>query len=112
MSDPGVIGTPPVADILVRAAEIEPQAVRQIESRLRDLILRGNRVIVVELPRGGSLDASLAGVLLRVQRSLSWRNGRLIVVVPEEARRTLDFMGLTESFELVDAEQRHGTREG
>jgi anti-anti-sigma regulatory factor len=106
MSEPSVLGDPPVADVLIRAEEIEPQAIRQIEGRLRDLILSGIRVIVVELPDGASLDASLAGMLLRVQRSVSWRNGRLIVVAPEEARKTLDFMGLTESLELVDTRRR------
>ena len=112
MSEPDVIGTPPGADILVRADELEPRAVRQIETHLRDLIVRGNRVIMVELPHRARLDASLAGVLLRVQRSLSWRNGRLLVVAPEEARRTLDFMGLTESLELLPADQRYGAPEG
>jgi hypothetical protein len=89
------------AHILIHADQIEPQAVREIETRVRELILRGHRVIVVELPDWGGLDASVAGMLLRAQRSVSWRNGRLIVVAPEQARRTLDFMGLTDAFELI-----------
>jgi hypothetical protein len=58
-----------VPNILIRADEIDPQAVRETESRLRDLILRGNRVIVVELPDVDRLDASPAGMLLRSQRA-------------------------------------------
>lgn len=106
MSDPGPIGDPQVAEVLIGAEEIEPHTVRQIESPLRDLILQGNRVIVIELPDASQLDASLAGMLLRVQRSISWRHGQLIVVAPEAVRRMLDFMGLTESFELVDTYRR------
>jgi anti-anti-sigma regulatory factor len=102
MIGPRPINAPPVADVVVPAEQIESHGMRRLESHLRELILRGNRVIVVELPNGGGLDASFAGVLLRVQRSLSWRNGRLRVIAPEEVRRTLDFMGLAESFELVD----------
>jgi hypothetical protein len=94
-----------VADIVIHAEQIEPQGVRRLERHLRELILGGNRVIVVELPDGGKLDPSLAAALLRIQRSLSWRNGRLTVIAPEEARRTLDFMGLADSFELVDPER-------
>jgi anti-anti-sigma regulatory factor len=102
MTGPRPISGPPVVDVVIRAEEMESQGARRLESHLRELILRGTRVIVVELPDGGSLDASFAGVLLRVQRSLSWRNGRLTVIAPEEARRTLDFMGLAESLELLD----------
>jgi hypothetical protein len=102
MTEPRAVSAPPVADVVIRAEETEPQGMRRLESHLRELIFRGNRVIVVELPDGGRLDASVAGVLLRVQRSLSWRNGRLKVVASGEARRMLDFMGVAESFELVD----------
>ena len=103
MTERSLIGAPPVADVVIGADETEPDAVRQIEARLRDLIHRGARVIVVELPDVARLNASLAGMLLRVQRSVSWRNGRLVVVAPDSARRTLAFMGLTESLDVVDA---------
>jgi anti-anti-sigma regulatory factor len=98
-----------VADIRIPANEIDPQVVRQIEGRLRDLILRGNRVIEVELEDIGSLNPSLVAMLLRVQRRLTWRNGRLLVVASEETRRTLDRMGLAESLEVVDP--RHQSAE-
>jgi anti-anti-sigma regulatory factor len=111
MTEPRPISAPPAADIVIRAEEIERHGVRRLESRLRELILRGNRVIVVELPYGDGLDASLAGMLLRVQRSLNWRNGRLTVIAPDEARRTLDFMGLSESLELIDPHQPQGWRD-
>lgn len=111
MTEPRPISAPPVADIVIRAEEIETHGVRRLESHLRTLILRGNRVIVVELPYGDRLDASLAGMLLRVQRSLNWRNGRLMVIASDEARRTLDFMGLSESLELIDPHQPQGSRD-
>ena len=111
MTEPRPISAPPVADVVIRAGEIEPEGARQLEGHLRELILRGNRVIVVELPYGEGFDASLAGMLLRVQRSLNWRNGRLTVIAPEEARRTLDFMGLSESLELIDPDQFQASRE-
>lgn len=99
-----------MADIRIPANEIDPQVVRQIEGRLRDLILRGSRVIEVELQDIGSLNPSLVAMLLRVQRRLTWRNGRLLVVASEETRRTLDRMGLAESLEVVD--RRHQSADG
>jgi hypothetical protein len=101
-----------VADMRIPANGIDPQVVRQIEGRLRDLVLGGNRVIEVELIGIGGLHPSLAAMLLRVQRSLSWRNGRLIVVASEDTRATLERMGLSESFELVDSRPRHETADG
>jgi hypothetical protein len=100
-----------MADLRIPANDIDPQVVRQIEGRLRDLVLDGNRVIEVELVGVGGLHPSLAAMLLRVQRSLSWRNGRLIVVASEETRATLDRMGLAESFELLDSGPQHEAAE-
>jgi hypothetical protein len=95
---------PPTPDAVIDVREVGSSTARELERKLRDLILRGSSVVVVELPDDADLAAPLAGALLRAQRSLSWRNGRLVVVAPASVRDELAFMGLGEALDLIAAD--------
>jgi anti-anti-sigma regulatory factor len=74
---------------------------RALEHRLRDVVLGGKRTVIVELSRVDDLSSSLVGVLIRTQRSLNWRNGRLLIACESEAIRH-QLADLNDLFEFVD----------
>jgi anti-anti-sigma regulatory factor len=74
---------------------------RELERRLRDVVLGGKRTIIVELSRVDDLSSSLVGVLIRTQRSLNWRNGRLLIACESEDIRH-QLADLNDLFEFVD----------
>ena len=74
---------------------------RELEHRLRDVVLGGKRTVIVELSRVDDLSSSLVGVLIRTQRSLNWRNGRLLIACESEAIRH-QLADLNDLFEFVD----------
>jgi anti-sigma B factor antagonist len=74
---------------------------RKLERRLRDVVLGGMRTVIVDLSDVDELSSSLVGVLIRTQRSLSWRGGRLLIASESEAIRH-QLTDLNDIFELVD----------
>ena len=74
---------------------------RELERRLRDVVLGGKRTVIVELSRVDELSSSLVGVLIRTQRSLNWRNGRLLIECESAAIRH-QLADLNDLFEFVD----------
>ena len=74
---------------------------RELERRLRDVVLGGKRTVIVELSRVDELSSSLVGVLIRTQRSLNWRNGRLLIACESETMRH-QLADLSDLFEFVD----------
>ena len=82
---------------------IDVDVARELERRVRDLAMSGKRTIVVDLTALDELSPSLLGALIRAQRSLSWRNGRMpLVCDSSHVRRRLTFVGLPHLFDLVD----------
>lgn len=74
---------------------IDVDAAREVERRLRDLALEGKRTIVADLSGAEELTPSLLGALIRAQRSLSWRHGRLLLVCDSSrVRQRLAVVGL------------------
>jgi len=81
---------------------VEVDSARQLEQRLRDVVLGGKRTVVVDLTELTELTSSLVGALIRTQRSLDWRGGRLLVGCESAAiRRQLADLG--DIFEFADA---------
>jgi len=74
---------------------------QELERRLRDVVLGGKRTIIVELSRVDDLSSSLVGVLIRTQRSLNWRNGRLLIACESETIRH-QLADLNDLFEFAD----------
>jgi anti-anti-sigma factor len=74
---------------------------RELERRLRDVVLGGKRTVIVELSSVDELSSSLVGVLIRTQRSINWRNGRLLIACESAAIRH-QLADLNELFEFVD----------
>jgi anti-anti-sigma regulatory factor len=74
---------------------------RELERRLRDVVLGGKRTVIVELSKIDELGSSLVGVLVRIQRSLNWRNGRLLIACESETIRH-QLADLNDLFEFVD----------
>jgi anti-anti-sigma regulatory factor len=81
---------------------VEIDTARELEQRLRDVVLSGKSTIIVDLSEVAELGSSLVGVLIRIQRSLSWRNGRLLIACESAAIRH-QLADLNDIFELVDA---------
>ena len=89
--------------IVTMRGAIDVDAAPELERRLRDLAMRGKRTVVVDLSDAEELTPSLLGTLIRAQRSLSWRSGRLLRVCESEmVRERLARVGLPDMFELVD----------
>ena len=81
---------------------VEVDTARELEQRLRDVVLSGKRTVIVDLSHLEELGSSLVGVLIRTQRSLNWRNGRLLIAC--ESRAISDQLAdLNDIFEFVDA---------
>ena len=80
---------------------VEIDTARELEQRLRDVVLSGKRTVIVDLSDVAELGSSLVGVLIRTQRSLSWRNGRLLIACESAAIRD-QLADLNDIFELVD----------
>jgi anti-anti-sigma factor len=80
---------------------LEIDSARELEQRLRDVVLEGKSTIIVDLSNLGELDSSLVGVLIRTQRSLNWRNGRLLIACESAAIRH-QLADLNDIFEFVD----------
>lgn len=74
---------------------------RELERRLRDVVLGGKRTVIVELSGVDELSSSLVGVLIRTQRSLNWRNGCLLIACESAAIRH-QLADLNDLFEFVD----------
>ena len=82
---------------------IDVDVARELERRVRDLAMAGKRTIVVDLTALEEFTPSLLGALIRAQRSLSWRNGRMpLVCDSSHVRQRLTFVGLPHLFDLVD----------
>ena len=81
---------------------VEIDSARELERRLRDLVLGGTSTVVVDLSDVDELGSSLIGVLIRTQRSLNWRNGRLLIACESAAIRH-QLADLSDIFEFVDA---------
>lgn len=94
----------------VVTGHLDAEAARELERILRGRALHGERTVVVDITGVDALEPALAGALLRAHRSLSWRNARLIVVVTDALRHTLERMGLDDALDLVDAEQQQSGR--
>jgi anti-anti-sigma regulatory factor len=80
---------------------VDVEDARELERRLRDVVLGGKRTVIVDLSRVDELISSLVGVLIRTQRSLSWRNGRLLIACESAAIRH-QLADLNDIFEFVD----------
>ena len=81
---------------------VELESARELEQRLRDVVLGGKSTVIVDLTDVGELGPSLVGVLIRTQRSLNWRNGRLLLACESAAIRH-QLADLSDIFEFVDA---------
>ena len=81
---------------------VEVDTARELEQRLRDVVLGGKRTVIVDLTDVAELGSSLIGVLIRTQRSLNWRNGRLLIACESAAIRH-QLADLSDIFEFVDA---------
>jgi anti-anti-sigma factor len=81
---------------------IEIDSARELEQRLRDVVLGGKSTVIVDLSDLEELGSSLVGVLIRTQRSLNWRNGRLLIACESAAIRH-QLADLSDIFEFVDA---------
>jgi anti-anti-sigma factor len=115
-SDPGeatIRGVVPEASIVdkplgIRAhrftirGTVEIDTARELEKRLRDVVLDGKSTVIVDLSDVAELGSSLIGVLIRTQRSLNWRNGRLLIACESAAIRH-QLADLGDIFEFVDA---------
>ena len=78
---------------------------RELEQRLRDVVLSGKSTVIVDLSDVAEAGSSLIGVLIRTQRSLNWRNGRLLIACESAAIRD-QLADLSDIFEFVDARPR------
>ena len=81
---------------------VEIDTARELEQRLRDVVLGGKSTVIVDLSEVAELGSSLIGVLIRTQRSLNWRNGRLLIACESAAIRH-QLADLNDIFEFVDA---------
>ena len=81
---------------------VEIDTARELEQRLRDVVLGGTSTVIVDLSDVADLGSSLIGVLIRTQRSLNWRNGRLLIACESAAIRD-QLADLSDIFEFVDA---------
>jgi anti-anti-sigma factor len=81
---------------------VEVDTARELEQRLRDVVLGGKSTVIVDLSDVAELGSSLVGVLIRIQRSLNWRNGRLLIAC-ESAAIQHQLADLSDIFEFVDA---------
>jgi anti-anti-sigma factor len=81
---------------------VEIDTARELEQRLRDVVLAGKSTVIVDLSDVAELGSSLIGVLIRTQRSLNWRNGRLLIACESTAIRH-QLADLSDIFEFVDA---------
>ena len=80
---------------------VELETARELELQLRDVVLGGKRTVVVDLTEIAELSPGLIGALIRTQRSLNWRNGRLLLACESEAIRH-QLADLDNIFEFVD----------
>ena len=86
-----------------RSAEPSSSTPRGSSSRrLRDVVLDGKSTVIVDLSDVAELGSSLIGALIRTQRSLNWRNGRLLIACESAAIRH-QLADLNDIFEFVDA---------
>jgi anti-anti-sigma factor len=81
---------------------VEIDTARELEQRLRDVVLDGKTTVIVDLSDVAELGSSLIGALIRAQRSLNWRNGRLLIACESAAIRH-QLADLGDIFEFVDA---------
>ena len=81
---------------------VDIDTARELEQRLRDVVLVGKSTVIVDLSDVAELGSSLVGVLIRTQRSLNWRNGRLLIAC-ESAAIQHQLADLSDIFEFVDA---------
>ena len=81
---------------------VEIDTARELEQRLRDVVLDGKSTVIVDLSDVMELGSSLVGALIRTQRSLNWRNGRLLIACESAAIRH-QLADLGDIFELMDA---------
>jgi anti-anti-sigma regulatory factor len=81
---------------------VEIDTARELEQRLRDVVLDGKSTVIVDLSDVAELGSSLIGALIRTQRSLNWRNGRLLIACESAAIRH-QLADLGDIFEFVDA---------
>lgn len=95
----------PRAHIVKVVGEVDLASSREVENALRDLILAGKTTVVVDISIATDLTPGLLGVLIRAQRSVSWRNGRLVLVCENVAfLERLSSTGLTDVFDLLAPE--------
>jgi anti-anti-sigma regulatory factor len=80
---------------------VEIDIARELEQRLRDVVLAGKTTVIVELSDAEELSSGLIGALIRTQRSLGWRNGRLLISCESVAIRH-QLADLNDIFELVE----------
>ena len=80
---------------------VDIDTARELEQRLRDVVLSGKSRVIVDLSDVSELSSSLIGVLIRTQRSLEWRNGRLLIAC-ESAPIRDQLADLNDIFEFVD----------
>jgi anti-anti-sigma regulatory factor len=81
---------------------VEIDTARELEQRLRDVVLDGKSTVIVDLSDVAELGSSLIGALIRTQRSLNWRNGRLLIACESAAIRH-QLADLGDIFDFVDA---------
>ena len=81
---------------------VEIDTARELEKRLRDVVLDGKSTVIVDLSDVAELGSSLIGALIRTQRSLNWRNGQLLIACESAAIRH-QLADLGDIFEFVDA---------
>jgi anti-anti-sigma regulatory factor len=81
---------------------VEIDTARELEKRLRDVVLDGKSTVIVDLSDVAELGSGLIGALIRTQRSLNWRNGRLLIACESRAIRH-QLADLGDIFEFADA---------
>jgi anti-anti-sigma regulatory factor len=80
---------------------VQVDTARELELQIRDVVLGGKSTVVVDLTEIDELSSGLIGALIRTQRSLNWRNGRLLLACESEAIRH-QLADLDNIFEFVD----------
>ncbi|NLT56544.1 MAG: STAS domain-containing protein [Actinomycetales bacterium] len=77
----------PLSDAMLR------DGVADLRWRLRELVLSGARIIVVDIGSAGVLSSSAVAAMLSAHRACRARGGRLVIHNPD--RRTLDLLRRT-----------------
>ena len=106
-TDASIVDEPlgPRSHRFVLRGTIDVETAGQLERRLRDVVLGGKSTVIVDLSQLADLGPSLVGVLIRIQRSLNWRNGRLLIECDSASIRH-QLADLNDIFEFGDTRRQ------